>query len=62
MKISDLDLNSQSINFLQSEGLSELYPPQAECIEKGLFDEKKNFLISIHTASGKTLIAMLDIL
>jgi len=62
MKISDLDLNSQSINFLQSEGLSELYPPQAECIEKGLFDEKKNFLISIPTASGKTLIAMLAIL
>ena len=45
MKINDLDLNSQSINFLQSEGLSELYPPQAECVKKGLFDEKKNFLI-----------------
>ena len=62
MKINDLDLNSQSINFLQSEGLSELYPPQAECVKKGLFDEKKNFLISIPTASGKTLIAMLAIL
>ena len=62
MKVSNLDLNSQSINFLQSEGLSELYPPQAECIEKGLFDDKKSFLISIPTASGKTLIAMLAIL
>ncbi|MDC0193524.1 DEAD/DEAH box helicase [Candidatus Nitrosopelagicus sp.] len=62
MKVSDLDLDSQSINFLHSEGLSELYPPQAECIEKGLFDDKKSFLISIPTASGKTLIAMLAIL
>ena len=62
MKVSDLDLDSQSINFLQSDGLSELYPPQAECIEKGLFDDKKSFLISIPTASGKTLIAMLAVL
>jgi len=62
MKISALDLDSQLINFLQQEGLSELYPPQAECVKRGLFDDKKSFLISIPTASGKTLIAMLAIL
>lgn len=37
-------------------GISELYPPQAECIEAGLFD-RKNILAAIPTASGKTLIA-----
>ena len=37
-------------------GISKLYPPQAECIEAGLFD-RKNILAAIPTASGKTLIA-----
>ena len=37
-------------------GISELYPPQAECIEAGLFD-RKNILAAIPTASGKALIA-----
>ena len=62
MKISDLDLDSQLINFLQSEGYDELFEPQEQSVKAGLFDEKKNFLITIPTASGKTLIAMLAIL
>ena len=62
MKVSELDLDSQSINFLQSEGYDELFEPQEESVKAGLFDEKKNFLITIPTASGKTLIAMLAIL
>ena len=33
-----------------------LYPPQAECVEKGMFTGK-NLLVAIPTASGKTLIA-----
>jgi helicase len=37
-------------------GITELYPPQAACIDKGLL-AGKNLLISIPTASGKTLIA-----
>ena len=39
-----------------ASGIAELYPPQAECIDKGLLD-RKNLLVSIPTASGKTLIA-----
>ncbi|MAS89910.1 MAG: RNA helicase [Thaumarchaeota archaeon] len=62
MKISDLDLDSQAINFLHSEGYDELFEPQEQSVKAGLFDEKKNFLITIPTASGKTLIAMLAIL
>jgi helicase len=34
----------------------ELYPPQIECVDAGLF-ERKNLLVAIPTASGKTLVA-----
>ncbi|MEE2605967.1 MAG: DEAD/DEAH box helicase, partial [Thermoproteota archaeon] len=62
MKVSELNLESSAIDFLKSEGLTELYPPQADCVREGLFDDKKSFLVSIPTASGKTLIAILAIL
>ncbi|MFA4877215.1 MAG: ATP-dependent DNA helicase [Methanoregula sp.] len=39
-----------------SGGINELYPPQAECIDRGMLDGK-NLLVAIPTASGKTLIA-----
>jgi helicase len=37
-------------------GIVELYPPQAECVQTGMLTGK-NLLVSIPTASGKTLIA-----
>ncbi len=40
----------------QKGGITELYPPQAECVERGLL-AGKNQLVAIPTASGKTLIA-----
>ena len=43
MKVSELNLESSAIDFLKSEGLTELYPPQADCVREGLFDDKKNF-------------------
>jgi helicase len=42
-------------HYLES-GIAELYPPQAECVQAGML-EGKNLLVSIPTASGKTLIA-----
>jgi helicase len=39
-----------------ASGILELYPPQAECVQTGML-EGKNLLVSIPTASGKTLIA-----
>jgi helicase len=39
-----------------ARGIVELYPPQADCVQRGIL-EGKNLLISIPTASGKTLIA-----
>jgi len=39
-----------------AKGIVELYPPQADCVQRGML-EGKNLLVSIPTASGKTLIA-----
>ncbi|MDO9325271.1 MAG: ATP-dependent DNA helicase [Methanoregula sp.] len=37
-------------------GIVDLYPPQAECVDRGML-AGKNLLVAIPTASGKTLIA-----
>lgn len=62
MKISELDLDPSAIDFLKSEGYKELFEPQESSVKAGLFNDKKNFLITIPTGTGKTLIAMLAIL
>ncbi|WP_119821157.1 ATP-dependent DNA helicase [Halalkaliarchaeum desulfuricum] len=41
---------------LAEEGIEDLYPPQAEAVEKGLLDGE-SLVASVPTASGKTLIA-----
>ncbi|MBQ1180199.1 MAG: ATP-dependent DNA helicase [Methanocorpusculum sp.] len=56
MKIDTLPIPKALRDSYCALGISELYPPQAECIEAGLFD-RKNILAAIPTASGKTLIA-----
>ncbi len=56
MKVDDLPLSRDLIEQYTSSGIRELYPPQAECVDKGLF-EGKNLLVAIPTASGKTLVA-----
>jgi len=56
MEIASLPLPDRFIRSCLDKGIRELYPPQAACIEAGLL-EGKNLLISIPTASGKTLLA-----
>ncbi len=56
MEIASLPLPDPFIRACNAKGIRSLYPPQAECVEKGLL-EGKNLLISIPTASGKTLLA-----
>jgi helicase len=56
MKIASLPIPDTLIRHYESVGVRDLYPPQAECVEKGMF-EGKNLLVAIPTASGKTLVA-----
>ena len=44
-----------------ARGIKELYPPQAEAIERGLLDGK-SMLLALATASGKTLLAEMAML
>ena len=61
MKIDELPLDPNIINFLKSQGYTELYPPQEDAI-KAITVDGKNILVSAPTASGKTLIAILAII
>lgn len=56
MDLELLPLPDPFIRACIAKGIKSLYPPQEECIKKGLL-EGKNLLISIPTASGKTLLA-----
>jgi helicase len=56
MLIQDLAIPTNLKQRYTEAGISELYPPQAECVDKGIL-EGKNMLVAIPTASGKTLIA-----
>ncbi len=51
-------LSSYVIDVLKRNGIVKLFPPQIEAVKRGLFD-RKNMVIAIPTASGKTLIAEL---
>ena len=46
------------IDKLKELRITKLYPPQEEAIKKGLF-ESKNLILSVPTAAGKTLVAIL---
>lgn len=54
-------LPRKALELYQKEGIRELYPPQAEAVERGLL-EGKNLLISVPTAAGKTMLAELAML
>jgi helicase len=56
MKIAELPLPPLLAECYKSSGVTELYPPQADCVRKGMF-EGKNLLVAIPTASGKTIVA-----
>ncbi|TAJ45507.1 ATP-dependent DNA helicase [Methanofollis fontis] len=56
MKVADLPIPESLKSAYADRGIAELYPPQAACVESGIF-EGKNLLCAIPTASGKTIIA-----
>jgi len=59
MKLEELPLNKGIIEVLKEHEISELYPPQAEALPYVLKGE--NMVLSIPTASGKSLVAYLTI-
>lgn len=63
MEITDLGrwLPHEAIRLYEKRGFKELYPPQAEAVERGLL-EGKSMLMALATASGKTLLAELVML
>jgi helicase len=63
LEITDLEpwLPPEAIELYASRGYKELYPPQAEAVERGLLDGK-SMLLAMPTASGKTLLAELAML
>ncbi len=61
MNIQDLDLPARIIRSYLDSGIEQLYPPQAEAVEKGLLNGN-NILAAIPTASGKTMIAEMPML
>jgi helicase len=56
MLTSTIPIPENLKQYYLANGIVELYPPQAECVQTGML-EGKNLLVSIPTASGKTLIA-----
>lgn len=60
MRTEDLAMDDRFKQALIDKGILELYPPQAETVEKGILTGD-NFVVAVPTASGKTLIAMFAI-
>ena len=59
MKVEELarQISSYAVKILKEEGIEELFPPQAEAIEKVF--SNSNLLLAMPTAAGKTLLAEL---
>ncbi len=60
MDISQLPLDKSIIDILKDHGINKLYPPQEEALP-AVFDGK-NVVMSVPTASGKSLVAYLAII
>jgi len=59
MLVEDLEINKELKDTLKKQGIKELYPPQAEAVPYAL--KGNNLVLSIPTASGKTLVAYIAI-
>ncbi|WNY25035.1 DEAD/DEAH box helicase [Methanolapillus millepedarum] len=59
--VNELAVSEKIKDFYIRSGITSLYPPQSKAVFAGLLDNK-NVMISIPTASGKTLLAELAML
>lgn len=60
MRLDELGIDPRIVDKLKEEGIEELYPPQAQAVVPAL--ASKNLVLSIPTASGKSLVAYLAML
>lgn len=60
MKLTELNLQKNVLEILNNHGIKELYPPQEKALPLAL--DGKNMVLSIPTASGKSLVAYLSII
>ncbi|MEE9164598.1 MAG: DEAD/DEAH box helicase, partial [Thermoplasmata archaeon] len=60
MRLAELEIDPRVRRIIESQGITELYPPQEEAIGPALAGE--NLVLAIPTASGKSLIAYLALL
>ena len=58
MRLEEVGLPEELVQFFAAKGISELYPPQEQAVRAGLLDGK-SLVVASPTASGKTLIALL---
>ncbi len=56
MKVDELPVHDEVKRVIKRRGIESLYPPQARALTSGVL-EGRNLLLSIPTASGKTLVA-----
>ena len=60
MRVDGLGLDPRIVSKLKEDGIEELYPPQEAAIGPAL--ERKNLVLAIPTASGKSLVAYIAVL
>jgi len=58
LKLEEVKLPEELIQFFRGKGISELYPPQEQAVRAGLL-EGKSLVVASPTASGKTLLALM---
>ena len=57
MKVEEIKVPEELIEYFKGKGIAELYPPQEQAILAGLLDGR-SMVVSAPTASGKTLLAL----
>lgn len=58
-ELAEYGMPAEAVEVLREAGISELYPPQEEAVLQGLLELRSSYVVSVPTASGKTLIAEL---
>jgi helicase len=58
LKVEEVKVPDELLQYIRDKGITELYPPQEQAILAGLL-EGKSLVVSSPTASGKTLLALM---